>query len=121
MTPPRDAGGDTDDAVQPAASAEETWELRLYVTGRTPTCVRALANLQRACAHWLPGQYHIEVIDLMENPRRAAEDQIVAVPTLVRMHPQPTRKIVGDLTDTERLFVDMQLRPGPARLTDERG
>ena len=57
----------------------------------------------------------------MENPRRAAEDQIVAVPTLVRMHPQPTRKIVGDLTDTERLLVDMQLRPGSARLTDERG
>ena len=121
MTPPRDAGGDTADAVQPAASAEETWELRLYVTGRTPTCVRALANLQRACAHWLPGQYHIEVIDLMENPCRAAEDQIVAVPTLVRMRPQPTRKIVGDLTDTERLLAGMQLRPGPARLTDERG
>ena len=111
MTPPRDAGGDTDDAAQPAASAEETWELRLYVTGRTPTCVRALANLQRACAHWLPGRHHIEVIDLVENPRLAAEDQIVAVPTLVRTHPPPIRKIVGDLSDTERLLFGLQLRP----------
>jgi circadian clock protein KaiB len=117
----RDAGGDTDDAVQLAASAEETWELRLYVTGRTPYVRPRLATLQHACAHWLPGQYHIEVIDLMENPRWAAEDQIVAVPTLVSMHLQPTRTIVGDLTDTERLLVGMRLRPGSARLTDERG
>jgi KaiB domain len=58
----------TNDAAQPAAYPGETWELRLYVTGRTPTCVRALANLQRACAHWLPGRYHIEIIDLVENP-----------------------------------------------------
>ncbi|HTT53516.1 MAG TPA: circadian clock KaiB family protein [Streptosporangiaceae bacterium] len=119
MTPPRDAGGGTDDAVAPAAYAEETWELRLYVTDRTPKCVRALANLQRVCAHWLPGRYHIEVIDLLENPRLAAQDQIVAVPTLVRMHPQPARRMVGDLTDTERLLVDMQVRP--ARRPDERG
>jgi len=120
MTPPRDAGG-TGDAAQPAATAEETWKLRLYVTGRTPSCVRALANLQHACARWLPGQHHIEVIDLLENPRRAAEDHIVAVPTLVRTHPPPTRKMVGDLTDTERLLADMQLRPAPGRPADERG
>jgi circadian clock protein KaiB len=118
---PRDTGGNAGDAAQPAAAAEQIWQLRLYVTGRTPKCARALANLQRACAHWLPGRHHIEVIDLLENPRLAAYDQILAVPTLVRMHPPPVRKMVGDLSDTERLLVDMQLRPGPARLTDERG
>ena len=91
------------------------------MTGHSPKSIRALANLQRACAHWLPGRYHIEVVDLLENPRLAADDQIVAVPTLVRKHPPPIRKIVGDLSDTERLLADMQLRPGPARLTDERG
>jgi len=100
---------------RPAASAEETWELRLYVTGRSPTCVRALANLQRACAHWLPGRHHIEVIDLVENPRRAAEDQIVAVPTLVKTYPPPVSVIVGDLADAERLLDRMQLRPGDSR------
>jgi len=98
------AGGDTNDRAQPAASAEETWELRLYVTGRTPVCVRAIANLQRACAHWLPGRYRVEVIDLLENPRRVVEDQILAVPTLVKTHPPPIRKIVGDLSDTSLLF-----------------
>ncbi len=89
------------------------------MTGRTPPCVRALANLQRACAHWLPGRYHIEVIDLLENPRLVLEDQILAVPTLVRIHPPPIRKIVGDLSNTERLLFDMQLRPGLARPTNE--
>jgi circadian clock protein KaiB len=123
MTSPPDAGGDTNKTAQPPASTQETWELRLYVTGRTPACVRALANLQRACAHWLPGRYHIEVIDLLENPRRAAEDQIVAVPTLVKVHPPPTRKIVGDLSniDAQRLLFGTQLRPEPTRPTDERG
>ena len=91
------------------------------MTGHSPKSIRALANLQRACAHWLPGRYHIEVVDLLENPRLAADDQIVAVPTLARKHPPPIRKIVGDLSGTERLLADMQLRPGPARLTDERG
>ena len=121
MTPPRDAGGSTGDEARPAASAGETWELQLYVTGRTPKCVRAIANLQRACAHWLPGRYHIEIIDLLEDPRRAAEDQVVAVPMLIRRHPPPVRKIVGDLSDSELLLFGMELRPGPPRLTDERG
>lgn len=119
MTPP-ETGGKTDDAAQPAASEGETWELLLYVTGHTSACVRALANLQRACEQWLPGRYHIEVIDLLENPRLAAEDQILAVPTLVRMHPPPIRKIIGDLSDIGRLLFGMQLRPGPARPKDER-
>ena len=109
MTPPRDAGG-TGDAAQPAATAEETWKLRLYVTGRTPSCVRALANLQHACARWLPGQHHIEVIDLLENPRLAKDDQIVAIPTLVRKLPEPLRRIIGDLSNTERMFVGLDLR-----------
>ena len=115
---PRDTGGNTNDAAQPAAPPEETWELRLYVTGRSPAGVRALANLQRACAHWLQGRYHIEVVDLLENPRLAAEDQIVAVPTLIKTHPPPIRKIVGDLsnTDTELLLFGMQLRPGDSTM-----
>lgn len=114
MTPPCEAGGNTGEA-QPAASAEETWELYLYVIGNSPTCVRALANLERACAHWLPGRYHIEIIDLVGNPHLAAEDQILAVPTLVKKHPPPIRKMVGDLSDTERLLFRLQFRPGPAR------
>ena len=112
MTPPREAGGNTGDEAQPAASAEEPWELYLYVIGHSPACVRALANLQRVCAHWLPGRYHIEIIDLQETPHLAFEDQIVAVPTLVKKYPLPIRKMVGDLSDTERLLVRMQLRPG---------
>ena len=111
---PHGTGDSANDAAQSAAHPGETWELRLYVTGRSPTCVRALANLERICAHWLPGRHHIEVVDLLENPRVAADDQIVAVPTLVKTHPPPFRKIVGDLsnTDTERLLFGMQLRPG---------
>ena len=112
MTLPREAGGNSGDEAQPAPSAEETWELHLYVIGHSPACVRALANLERVCAHWLPGRYHIEIIDLQENPHLAFEDQIIAVPTLVKKYPPPIRKMVGDLSDTERLLVRMQLRPG---------
>ena len=110
---PRSIGDSIDDAAQPAAYPGGTWELRLYVTGRMPMCARALANLQRACAQWLPGQYHIEIIDLIENPHLAAEDQILVVPMLVKTHPPPIRKMVGDLSDTERLLFGLQLRPGP--------
>lgn len=112
MTPPREAGGNTGDEVQPAAPAEETWNLYLYVIGHSPTCVRALANLERVCAHWLPGRHHIEIIDLQEAPHLAFEDQILAVPTLVKKYPPPVRKMVGDLSDTERLLLRMQLRRG---------
>lgn len=106
MTPPRAGTG----AGAPAASGD-AWELRLYVTGRSPKCVRAIENLELACRQYLAGQYHIEVVDLLENPRLAADDQILAVPTLVRKLPPPIRKIVGDLSDTERLLVGLQLRP----------
>ena len=113
------AGSVTGDRAEAAAPAEERWELRLYVTGRSPKSVRAMANLERVCVHWLSGQYHIEVVDLLENPRLAADDHIVAVPTVVRRLPLPTRKIVGDLTDTDRLLVGLQLRPESSRVTDE--
>ncbi len=107
MTRPR--GADT--GAGSSAPSAETWELRLYVTGRSPKSVRAIENLQLACEQHLAGQYHIEIVDLLENPRLAADDQILAVPTLVRKLPEPIRKIVGDLSDTDRLLVGLQLRP----------
>jgi circadian clock protein KaiB len=102
---------DTHDAPGADAGADETWELRLYVTGRSPKCLRAIANLRRACEEHLAGHYRIEVVDLLENPRLAADDQILAVPTVVRKLPRPIRMIVGDLSDTNRLLVGLQLRP----------
>jgi circadian clock protein KaiB len=89
----------------------EQWELRLYTAGQTPKSVTAFNNLKRICEEHMPGRYHIEVIDLMQNPRLAKEDQIVAIPTLVRKLPEPLRKIIGDLSDTERTLVGLQLRP----------
>jgi circadian clock protein KaiB len=91
--------------------APATWNLRLYVAGQTPKSVRAFENLKRLCEEHLPGQYSIEVIDLVVNPRLAKEDQILAIPTLVRKLPDPIRKIIGDLSDTERTLVGLQLRP----------
>ena len=92
-------------------SGEELWELRLYTAGQTPKSVTAFNNLKRICEEYMPGRYRIEVIDLVQNPRLAKEDQIVAIPTLVRKLPQPLRKIIGDLSDTERALVGLQLRP----------
>ena len=89
----------------------ETWELRLYVAGKTPKSVAAFANLKRLCEEHLPGRYKIEVVDLVQHPQLAAGDQIVAIPTLVRKLPEPLRKIVGDLSNTERTLVGLQLRP----------
>jgi len=86
------------------------WQLRLYVAGQTPKSVTAFANLKRLCEEHLAGEFEIEVIDLIENPRLAKDDQIVAIPTLVRRLPQPIRKIIGDLSDTERTLVGLQLR-----------
>jgi len=102
-----------DDGTVTGGSQGETWDLRLYVTGHSPVCQRAAENLRRACEEHLPGRYQIEVVDLLENPRLAAADQILAVPTVVRKLPSPIRKIVGDLSDTDRLLVGLQLRsPG---------
>lgn len=89
----------------------ETWALRLYVAGETPRSVAAFANLKKLCEEHLPGRYQIEVIDLMQNPQLAAGDQIVAIPTLVRKLPEPLRRIVGDLSNTERTLVGLQLLP----------
>jgi circadian clock protein KaiB len=88
----------------------DCWELRLYTAGQTPKSMAAFSNLKRICEEHLPGRYKIEVIDLMQNPRLAKEDQIVAIPTLVRKLPDPLRRIIGDLSDTERTLVGLQLR-----------
>ena len=106
MTRPRNA----DAGVVAPAPTSEAWELRLYVTGRSPSCLRAIENLRLACEQHLAGRHRIEVVDLLENPRLAVEDQILAVPTLVRQYPPPIRKIVGDLSDTDRLLAGLQLR-----------
>lgn len=91
---------------------EERWQLRLYVAGQTPKSLTAFANLQRICEERLGRAYQIEVIDLLENPRLAEGDQIIALPTLVRRLPPPMRKIIGDLSDTERVLVGLDLLPG---------
>ena len=89
----------------------DVWELRLYVAGQSPKSVAAFANLKKLCEQHLPGRYRIEVVDLIKHPQLAAGDQIVAIPTLVRKLPEPLRKIVGDLSNTERTLVGLQLRP----------
>lgn len=83
----------------------------MYIAGQTPRSIAAFANLKKLCEEHLPGRYKFEVIDLHEHPQLAAGDQIVAVPTLVKMLPEPLRKIVGDLSNTERALVGLQLRP----------
>jgi circadian clock protein KaiB len=92
-------------------SAFVGWDLRLYIAGRTPKCVAAFSNLQRLCEEHLAGQYKIEVIDLLENAQLAKGDQILAIPTLVRKLPEPIKKIIGDLSNTERVLVGLDLRP----------
>jgi len=92
----------------------EFFDLRLYVAGQTARSVAALANLQRICDEHLEGRYRLEVIDLLERPQLAQGDQIVALPTLVRKLPEPIRKLVGDLSDTERALVGLDLRPRAA-------
>ncbi len=101
-----------DDSTVDAESADtDIWQLRLYVAGKTVNCVKAFANLKKVCEENLAGRYDIEVIDLLENPRLAAGDEIVSIPTLVRKLPTPVRKIIGNLSDTERVLVGLQLRP----------
>jgi circadian clock protein KaiB len=87
------------------------WNLRLYVAGQTPRSITAFQNLKNICEEYLKGKYHIEVVDLMENPTLARGDQILAVPTLVRKLPQPIRKIIGDLSNTERVLVGLDIQP----------
>jgi len=108
---PNGSTGETLKSAEDAVPSPETWELRLYTAGQTPKSVLAFNNLKRLCEEHMPGRYQIEVVDLMQNPRLAKEDQIVAIPTLVRKLPAPLRKIIGDLSDTERALVGLQLRP----------
>ena len=93
-------------------SKPEIWNLRLYVAGQTPKSIAAFANLKKICEEHLKGRYNIEVIDLLENPKLAKGDQILAIPTLVRKLPEPIRKIIGDLSNTERVLVGLNLYPG---------
>ncbi len=93
---------------------EDFWELRLYVAGPTPKSLTAFANLKKICEEHLAGKYRVEIIDLLKNPTLAKGDQILAVPTLVRKLPEPVRKIIGDLSNTERVLVGLDLRPAVA-------
>jgi len=89
----------------------QNWELRLYVAGQTPKSIAAFSNLKKLCEERLQGQYRIEVIDLLENPALAKGDQIFAIPTLVRRLPEPIKKIIGDLSNKERVLVGLNLIP----------
>ena len=90
---------------------EERWELRLYIAGKTPKSVTALKNLKKYCETHLKGLYTIEVIDLLDRPQLAEGDQIFAIPTLVRKVPEPIRKIIGDLSNEEKVLVGLDIRP----------
>lgn len=95
------------------AKSTERWDLRLYIAGQTPRSLAAFANLKQLCESHLAGKYHIEVIDLVKTPQLARGDQIIAIPTLVRRLPRPLSKIIGDLSNTERVLVGLQLRARP--------
>ena len=100
-----------------SAGDEESWNLRLYVAGHTEKSVRAIANLNRICRQHMDGRrYTIEVVDLIVQPQLAEGDQILALPTLVRRLPEPMKKIIGDLSNEERVLVGLDLRPsgGPS-------
>jgi len=103
-------GQTVEPSAEPARAAEAEWQLRLYVAGATAKSVAALANLRRLCEDHLAGRYEIEVIDLLVNPKLAAGDQILAVPTLVRKFPEPIRKIIGDLANEERVLVGLDIK-----------
>jgi len=91
-------------------TVKKEWELRLYVAGLTPRAITAFDNLKKICEEHMPGEYHIEIIDLVKQPQLASGDQIVAVPTLVRKFPVPVRKIIGDLSNKEKVLVGLDLR-----------
>lgn len=97
---------------KPVIAEKDKWILRLYVAGQTPKALTAFTNLKKICEEQLNGKYSIEVIDLLKNPKLGNEDQILALPTLVRKLPVPVRKIIGDLSDTERVLVGLNLLAG---------
>ena len=100
----------TNGGAAAASGDEHLWNLRLYVAGQSPKSVTAMNNLKRLCEHHIPGQYTIEVIDLLKNPQLAQMDQILAIPTLVRKLPEPMKRVIGDLSDTERTMIGLDLR-----------
>lgn len=100
---------------QPAKAGSDEWDLSLYVAGQTPKSVTAFNNLKLICEEQLKGKYHIKVIDLLKNPQLARDDQILAVPTLVRKLPLPVRSIIGDLSNTERVLVGLDLKEHSAQ------
>ncbi|HZL46460.1 MAG TPA: circadian clock KaiB family protein [Opitutaceae bacterium] len=97
---------------------DKLWQLRLYVAGQTPRSQTAFRNLNRICEDHLRGRFSIEVVDLLEHPQLSKGDQILAIPTLVRKLPKPVRKIIGDLSDTERVLVGLDLRAPPREMTE---
>lgn len=92
-------------------SSKEFWELRLYIAGQTPNSILALNNITKYCKEHLAGRYTIEIVDLLKNPQLAEGDQIFAIPTLVRKFPEPLRKIIGDLSNEEKVLVGLNIRP----------
>jgi circadian clock protein KaiB len=109
-------GRDGKDGNDGAANTDAAfWDLRLYVAGQTPKSMTAFANLKRICEEHLAGKYRIEVVDLLKEPQLAKGDQILALPTLVRKLPEPIKKIIGDLSNTERTLVGLDLRPREPR------
>ena len=101
----------TEAVVVPSVDDDDIWDLCLYVAGQSPKSLRAFTNLKRLCEEHLSGQYKIEIVDLVENPSLARTHEILAIPTLVRRLPVPLRKIIGDLSDTERVLVSLSLQP----------
>ena len=100
----------SENSMTTPSSAGPTYQLRLYIAGQTPKSLLALTNLKRICETHLSGRYEVEIIDLLQNPQLASGDQILAVPTLVRRLPEPITKIIGDLSNTERVLVGLDLR-----------
>jgi circadian clock protein KaiB len=94
-----------------ANTKKKIWQLRLYIAGQTPKSVLALKNINKYCQEHLDGQYSIEIVDLLKNPQLAEGDQIFAIPTLVRKVPEPIRKIIGDLSNEEKVLVGLNIRP----------
>ena len=109
-------------AKREPAATKKHWKLRLYVAGQTPKSLTALANLQRLCEEHLAGRYHIEVVDLVKHPHLAQNDQIFALPTLVRKLPEPIKRIVGDLSDSQRVLVGMEIaESAPSPMASKNG
>lgn len=105
------APADLNQVADSQTDQAEIWDLRLYIAGQTAKSKAAIENLKRICEEHLPNEYKIEVVDLLENPKLARGDQIVAIPTLIRKLPDPVRRVVGDLSNTEKTLVGLQLRP----------